>query len=94
MTLSSQLGCLYVAYRINRHENCPLKSIVNERCTHNAKLSKLVVPLLSDLATNEYSISNLYSFVDALRSITNANSYYVCSLDSLYTNVPVAEISN
>ena len=70
-----------------------MRPIVNTRNSHNDKLGKLLVPMLSELASNEYTVTNSYNFVNSLRNINNANSYYMCSFEitSLYTNVPVAE---
>ena len=88
----SQLGSLYGLPKVHKND-CPMRPIVIARNTHKAKLSKLLVPTLSELASNEYTVTNSYNFVNSLHNINNANSYYMCSFDitSLYTNVPVAE---
>ena len=51
----SQLGSLYGLPKVHTHY-CPLRPIVNAKFTHNANLSKLLVPMLSQLAVNEHTV--------------------------------------
>ena len=88
----SKIGFLYGLPKIHK-DNCPIRPILSACSTHNYQLAKLLVPFLSNLAVNEYSLSNSYEFSTSINSINNANNFYMCSFDivSLYTNVPVNE---
>ena len=59
-------------------------------------ISKYLVPHLSPLANNEYTINNSYSFVSHLSSVTYNNNLFMASFDvsNLYTNIPLVETIN
>ena len=58
----------------------------------NHSLSRYMVPVLTPLSANEYSVVDTFNFVDDICQTTN-NNYIMASFDvkSLFTNVPVAE---
>ena len=55
-----------------------MRPAVNACNTYNAKLSKLLVPMLPELASNEYTAAYSYNFVNSLH---NVKSYYMCWFD-------------
>lgn len=61
--------------------------------TASFKLSKFLVPILSWLTTNQYTVKNSYELAESLSKIKIPNSYFMCSFDvqSLFTNIPVNE---
>ena len=60
---------------------------------HNFNLGKALVPLLSHLASSQHTLKNSTEFAKDLGNISNANNFFMCSLDveSLYTSIPVSE---
>jgi hypothetical protein len=74
-------------------EGCPVRPILAAHSNPNFNLGKLLVPILSSLSDNDYTLKNSYDFVQSIGRLDNADSYFMCSLDveSLYTNVPVNE---
>ena len=91
-TSGSQLGKLYGLPKVHK-SNCPVRPIVAAYGSFNFSLGKHIVPLISHLADNQYSLKNSYDFADTIRTLSDANNSFMCSLDisSLYTNIPVAE---
>ena len=91
-TSGSQLGKLYGLPKVHK-SNCLVCPIVAAYGSFNFNLGKHIVPLISHLADNQYSLKNSYDFADTLRILNDANNSFMCSLDisSLYTNIPVAE---
>ena len=71
----------------------PLRPILSAVTCHHYRLAKFLVPLLSPLASSSYTISDVFTFADELRLRTDPTSTLMVSLDveSLFTNVPVAE---
>ena len=53
------------------------------------KVAKFLVNALASYTTNQYSVSNVYSFLSDLDSV-DGNNYYMCSFDveNLFTNIP------
>ena len=71
----------------------PLRPILSAVTCHNYNLAKFLVPILSPLATSQYTVSDVFSFSDELRLRSDSTRTHMVSLDieSLFTNVPVAE---
>ena len=71
----------------------PIFAAYNNPCY---KLAKFLVPYLTPYASNEYSLSNSYTFVSQLSEFENTEKLFMASLDieSLYTNVPLTETIN
>jgi len=88
----SSLGQLYGLPKTHK-EGYPVRPILSAFNSHNYNLAKLLVPLLTPLSVNEYSVKNSYSFVSDICKVTYSDRYYMCSYDikSLYTNVPINE---
>jgi hypothetical protein len=88
----SQIGSLYGLPKIHKSK-CPIRPIVSAFKSHNFNLGKQLLPLISHLSTNTYSLQNSYDFSTTIQNIPEASKLFMCSLDiqSLYTNVPVKE---
>ena len=56
-------------------------------------ICKFLVPILSPLTTNEYTIENSSAFASFIQSVPNANQLYMTSFDveNLFTNIPLSE---
>ena len=58
-------------------------------------MAKYRVNVLAPFSTNEYTVTNSFSFVSDLKQFSNVNSYHMASFDieffCLYTNVPLSE---
>jgi len=88
----SSLGQLYGLPKTHK-EGYPVRPILSAYNTHNYNLAKLLIPLISDISVNDYTVRNSYDFVTDICKVPNSDRFYMCSFDikSLYTNVPVNE---
>ena len=88
----SNIGYLYGLPKVHK-PNCPIRPILSACTSHNFQLSKAIIPYISHLASNEYTLNNSHDFATAIQKVNNADKLYMCSLDivSLYTNIPVQE---
>ena len=70
----------------------PILSAIN---THTYKISKYIIPLISNWSKNNYTISDTFTFINEITNTEN-NNYHMASFDikSLYTNVPLTETIN
>ena len=59
--------------------------------TPTYKLAKFLVPVLSDITQNKFTVKDSFTFVDEI--LTQSNDLYMTSLDvdSLLTSVPLDE---
>lgn len=71
----------------------PLRPIFAACGTPTYKLAKFLVPILSPLTTNDFSIKNSYQFASDIRNLTITPEMVMASFDveSLFTNIPVSE---
>ena len=62
--------------------------------TPTYKLAKFLVPFLSDIAQNEFTVKDSFTFVDDI--LTQNSDLYMASLDAdaLFTNIPLDETIN
>jgi len=90
--IGSSPGKLYGLPKTHK-TGVPLRPILSAVTCHNYKLAKFLVPLLSPLASSEYTVSDVFSFTNEIRQSTDSDRKLMISLDieSLFTNVPVAE---
>ena len=58
------------------------------------KISKFLVPILSCLAINEFTVKDFFSFAKEI--VEQDSSFYMGNLDvdSLFTNIPLEETIN
>lgn len=86
----SNLGVLYGLPKIHK-SNIPLRPILSAYSMANYKLAKFLVPWLSPISSNQYTLTNSYSFChDILRALSDG---FMVSFDvsNLFTNVPLQE---
>lgn len=85
-------GVLYGLPKIHKI-GIPLRPIFAACSTPAYKLAKFLVPILSPLTTNDYTLNNSYEFVETLKGFNNCNDLYMVSYDveSLFTNIPLYE---
>ena len=69
----------------------PFIPILSVICTPTYKLAKLLVPVLSDITQNEFTVKDSFTFVDEI--LTQSSDLYMASLDvdALFTNIPLDE---
>ena len=91
----SKPGVLYGLPKIHKLGN-PLRPIVSSIGTFSYNIAKFLVPILSPLTSNEFTIENSYKFVNDLCSLELPNEVVMASFDveSLFTNVPLSETSS
>ena len=67
------------------------RSILSAIGTPTYKLAKLLVPVLSDITQNEFTVKVSFTFVDEI--LTQKSDLYVAGLvvDPLFTNIPLDE---
>ena len=92
--VGTRLGILYGLCKVHKasvNGSPPFRPILNAINTPTYKLAKYLVPLLSSLTTNEYTVSDSFTFAEEI-SKQNAQ-YFMASLDinSLFTNIPLDE---
>jgi hypothetical protein len=71
----------------------PLRPILSAITCHNYKLAKFLVPLLTPIASSEYTVSDVFNFAKEMQQAVFSQRHLMISLDieSLFTNVPVSE---
>ena len=90
----SQPGILYGLPKIHK-EGCPLRPIISAIGTHSYRLAKMLVPFLSEVTMNEYTLRDSFQFCELIQSLKKSGGY-MASFDvaSLFTNIPLAETIN
>ena len=85
-------GILYGLPKIHKL-GVPLRPIFAACKTPAYGLSKFLVPILSPLTKNDYTVSNSYEFVNLVRDFSHKDDYFMVSYDveSLFTNIPLQE---
>ena len=88
-------GVLYGLPKIHKI-GVPIRPIFSACGTPAYKLAKFLVPLLSKLTMNEYTVSSSHEFVKSLSGIESNENMYMVSYDveSLFTNIPLQETIN
>ena len=85
-------GILYGLPKIHKAE-VPLRPIFAAYKAAPYKLAKYLVPILSHLTKNKYTVENSYLFVKEVTGLKNVGACFMASMDveNLFTNVPLAE---
>lgn len=90
----SRPGILYGSPKVHK-PNVPLRPILSAIGTVNYKLAKYLVPILSPITFNKYTVKDSFSFA---KEICNTKIYNctMASFDvkSLFTNIPLDETVN
>ena len=91
----SRPGVLYGSPKVNKPviNNCSkFRPILSTIGTPTYKLAKFLVPILSPLTSNEFSVHDSFSFADKVSSF--CPDHFMASLDieNLFTNIPLNEV--
>ena len=91
----SRPGTLYGLPKIHKAGN-PLRPIVSSIGTFSYNLAKFLVPVISPITQNEYTIENSNIFVKNLLETNLPRNFVMASFDieSLFTNVPLKETTD
>ncbi|XP_037787664.1 uncharacterized protein LOC119583265 [Penaeus monodon] len=94
-TSGSQPGLLYGLPKVHK-PNIPLRPIISSIGTFNYNTAKFLVPILSPLTSNKYTIDNSTSFANEITSLDPKQPVTMASFDveSLFTNVPLLETTD
>jgi hypothetical protein len=86
---------MYGLIKIHKVGN-PIRPIISSVKTFNYNLSKSLVPFLSHLTVNEFTVKNSHSFVEEIKQLEQNCPVFMASFDvvSLFTNVPLDETYN
>lgn len=89
-TSGSRPGILYGLLKIHK-SNLPIHLILSALETIHYKDFKFFIPLLKKLSMNQHIINNIFTFIQNLIDIPNANEYVLASFDitNLFTNVQI-----
>ena len=91
----SRPGILYGSPKVHKPviNNCPkFRPILPTIGAPTYKLAKFLVPILSPLTSNEFSVHDSFSFADKISSF--CPDHFMASLDieSLFTSIPLNEV--
>ncbi|XP_069989664.1 uncharacterized protein [Penaeus vannamei] len=91
-TSGSKPGLLYGLPKVHK-PNIPLRPIISSIGTFNYNTAKFLVPIISPLTTNQYTIENSTAFANEITSLNPEQPITMASFDveSLFTNVPLLE---
>ena len=69
----------------------PLRPVLSVIGTPTYKLAQFLVPILSDITQNEFTVKDSFTLVDEI--LTQNSDLYMASLDvdALFTNIPLDE---
>ena len=85
-------GILYGLPKVHK-PNLPIRPIFRACGTATYALAKFLVPLLSPITVNEFTIKNSYEFAEDVKNLKLSKDMVMASFDieSLFTNIPVRE---
>lgn len=88
----SQPGVLYGLPKVHKSQT-PLRPILSAIGTAGYSISKYLVPFLSPITINDFTIKDSFSFAKDIVNFQNCNDYVMTSFDikSLFTNIPLDE---
>ena len=91
----SNPGILYGLPKIHKL-NVNVRPIFGACGTATYALPKFLVPLLSPISENEFTVKNSYEFVENIRNFWFTEDIVMASIDveSLFTVIPVTDIVN
>ena len=91
----SRPGILYGLPKVHKID-VPLRPILSSIKTPSYNMSKYLVPLISPMAKNEFTVQDSFSFAKEIHNYKCNNSDILASFDikSLYTNIPLIETIN
>ena len=86
----SSYGILYGLPKVHK-ENVPLRPILAAYNAPNFPIAKFLVPILSDLTMNQYTLQNSTKFIPQILSQDVSSFMVSFDVASLFTNVPLFE---
>ena len=87
----SSFGLLYGSPKVHKGPSLPLRPILAAYNLPSYRLAKFLVPMLSHLTSNNYTINNSAEFANYIIQ-QDPNHFFVSyDVQSLFTNVPVQE---
>ena len=89
--VGSKPGILYGCAKVHKPLNGDIprfQPILSAIGTPTYNLAKFLVPILSIMFNNEYSVKNTFTFVDDLRNQDASGFMVSFDIESLFTNVP------
>lgn len=91
-TSGFQPGMLYGLPKVHK-PNIPLRPIISSIGTFNYNTAKFLVPIISPLTTNQYTIENSTAFANEITSLDLEQPSTMAGFDveSLFTNMPLLE---
>ena len=93
----SRPGILYGMAKVHKPvtDRCPsFRPILSAINTPSYKLAKFLVPLLTPLTSNDYTIKDSFSFAEEVSSFDCAHYMTSFDIESLFTNIPLEETIN
>jgi hypothetical protein len=72
-------------------EGIPLRPIISQIGSYTYELAKFLVPILSPLTSNKFSVKDSFTFADELISFSTAPHMASFDVVSLFTNIPLEE---
>ena len=87
----SSFGILYGSPKVHKGPSLSLRPILAAHDLPNFKLAKYLVPLLSHLTTNQYSVKNSSEFASYITKQSSNQFLVSYDVQSLFTNVPIHE---
>ena len=93
----SRPGILYGMAKVHKPvtDRCAsFRPILSETNTPSYKLAKFLVPLLTPLTSNDYTIKDSFSFAEEVSSFDCAHYMTSFDIESLFTNIPLEETIN
>ena len=90
--VGSKPGTLYGSAKVHKpliNGLPPFRPILSAIGTPTYKLAKFLVPVLSDITQNEFTVKDSFTFVDEI--LTQNSNLHMASLDvdALFTNIPL-----
>ena len=92
--VGSKPGVLYGLAKVHKptkNNLPPFRPILSAIGTPTYNVAKFLVPLLSELTINDYSVKDSFSFVDEILSQNPKLHMASLDIDSLFTNIPLNE---
>ena len=93
--MGSRPGILYGSPKVHKPviNNCPkFRPILSTIGTPTYKLAKFLVPILSPLTSNEFSVHDSFSFADKVSSLCPDHFMTRLDVESLFTNITLNEV--
>jgi hypothetical protein len=87
----SSFGLLYGSPKVHKPAPIPLRPILAAYNLPNFNIAKYLVPLLSPLTTNQFSVKNSFEFSKTIQDINPKHFLVSFDVESLFTNVPLNE---